>query len=337
MQDYEIYNFGTVTLANRAELPEARIAFKTHGTLNDQRDNAILFPTWFGGNHRDNEWIIGPGRALDSDRFFIIVTNNFCNGISSSPSNTLELEPGSFPSVSVLDQVLLQRQMLLDRFDIDWLRMVIGRSMGAQIAYQWASYFPEAVGALVAIVGSAKTSSFNKVFLESVKLAITSNPGWNGGSYHGRLTRLPEQLRTVFDAWALSPGFYRKALYKTLGYADLQTFLRRKPPELGDANDLLAQIEIWREADISANARFGGNIQAALRAIAAPAAIIPSATDMYFTVEESTDEAVAMPRATLHVIPSLWGHRAGAPGTDPADIAFIELVIRQLLPATRRS
>jgi homoserine O-acetyltransferase len=86
---FEIAEMGNVVLQSGATLRGARLAYKTHGTLNAARDNAIVYPTWYGGQHTDNEWLIGAGMALDPARYFIIVPDMLGNGLSSSPSNTL--------------------------------------------------------------------------------------------------------------------------------------------------------------------------------------------------------------------------------------------------------
>lgn len=88
MRDYEIYELGDVLLQSGDTLPHAVLAYKTYGTLNAEKNNVILYPTWFAGQHTDNEWLIGPGKALDPEKYFIIIPNMLGNGLSSSPSNT---------------------------------------------------------------------------------------------------------------------------------------------------------------------------------------------------------------------------------------------------------
>jgi homoserine O-acetyltransferase len=98
-----------------------------------------------------------------------------------------------------------------------------------------------------------------------------------------------------------------------------------------DANNMLAQVATWQGADISLNDRFNGNLDAALANIQARCIIMPSRTDLYFPPEDSALEVMGMPNATLRVIESVWGHRAGGPGSDPADIACVEQAIFELL------
>jgi homoserine O-acetyltransferase len=98
-----------------------------------------------------------------------------------------------------------------------------------------------------------------------------------------------------------------------------------------DANNLLAQIATWQQADISDNARFHGNLAAALDAIRARTIVMPSRTDLYFVPEDSAREVALMPNAELRVIESVWGHRAATHGTDPTDMEFLGRAIRDVL------
>ena len=88
---------------------------------------------------------------------------------------------------------------------------------------------------------------------------------------------------------------------------------------------------MWQRADISANELYGGDLDKALGAITADALVMPSATDLYFTVEDNRREAARMPRAELRPIPSIWGHLAGNPVFNPEDAGFIDAAVHQLL------
>jgi len=98
-----------------------------------------------------------------------------------------------------------------------------------------------------------------------------------------------------------------------------------------DANDLLAMLWPWQHADISANELYGGDLAKALGAITADAIVMPSETDLYFTVEDNRREVARMPRAELRPIPSVWGHRAGNPVMNPEGARFIDDSVRELL------
>ena len=222
--DCEVYDLGDVALQHGV-LPLARIAFKTHGTLNAAKDNVVLFPTWYSGQHPDVEWIIGEDFSLDPRRYFIVVVNIFGNGMSSSPSNQPPpYDRMRFPRVTILDNVKMQRRLLQEQFGIDRLRLVVGRSMGAQLAFQWGSYYPDLVENMLALAGSARTSPHNYVFLQSVKMALTSDPAWRNGEYDVPPVEGLNRMRLIFDSWGLSQTFYRQGLHLKLGFKSTDEF-----------------------------------------------------------------------------------------------------------------
>lgn len=329
----EIYDLGPVTFEGGVTLPSAKIAYTTHGSLNAEKSNAILFPTWFGGQHPSNSWIIGPEWALDPSKYFIVVVNIFGNGQSSSPSNTpAPFDGPRFPYVSALDNVKMQRRLLSEKFGVDKLALVIGRSMGAQIAFHWGAYYPEFVERMLPFVGSAKTAIHNWIFLENVKTAITSDPEWLDGEYKTPLTLAFRRMRLVFDSWGVGQGFYRQKLHLAQGFTTTRDYLDRPTGSaVTDGNDVLAQVATWQGADLSNNEKYGGDVVKALAAITAKSIVMPSKTDLYFPPEDSEIEVSHMPSAELRVIPSLWGHRAGSVGTDPVDVAFVNAAVRDIL------
>ncbi len=333
---FERYELGEIDLQYGGHLPAAQITYKTHGTLNRQKDNVIVFPTWCTGQHKDVEWIIGPGKALDPGRYFIVVIDMFGNGMSSSPSNTSPpFDRSRFPRVSILDNVRMERRLLEEKFGIERLKLVIGRSMGAQLAFQWGSYFPDEVERILPMCGSARTAQHNYVFLATLKMALTSDPEWRNGDYASNPVVSRQRMRLTVDAWGLSQTFYRRRLHLNDRFATTQEYLDRDMPlSFGDVNDILTQIATWEVADISDNDRFNKDLGAALRAIKAKAFVMPSKTDLYFPPEDSEIEVASMPNAELRVIPSVWGHRGASPGSDPADIEFFDKAIAELLATT---
>lgn len=331
---HEVFDVDRLELEGGATLVGARLAYKTYGTLNAQRDNVILYPTWFPAHHQDNEWLIGAGKALDPDRYFIVVPNTLGNGLSSSPSNTPQpYDRARFPHVTVRDNVALQHRMLVERFGIDTLALVTGWSMAGQQAYQWAVSYPDMVQRIAPFCSSARTSPHNIVFLEGPQAALRADAAWAGGWYTDPPTAGLRAFGRVFAGWALSQAFYREHLYRGMGYTSLEdflvrfwegNFLRR------DANNLLALAWTWQHADISTTPGLEGDLPTALRSISAKALVMPGSTDLYFTPEDSHHEVDHLRDAVCRPIPSIWGHQAGR-GLAPQDAAFIDGQLRELL------
>jgi len=333
---YEVWSPGHSTLQSGQTLSDARLAYVTHGTLNAARDNAIVFPTCYAGRHGDNAWLIGPGKALDTERYFVVVPDMLGNGISSSPSNTpAPHDRMRFPHVTILDNVTLQQRLLREHLGVRAVQLVVGFSMGAQQAYQWAVSFPDDVARIVAICGTATCSPHNWVFLEGVTAALRADAAWQGGDYDDPPVTGLKALGRVWAGWGLSQAFYRAHTYEQLGYATLEDFLADEWDKGfldWDANDLLAMAWTWQHAAVGATPGFEGDTARALGSIRARTLPMPCQTDLYFPPEDSALEAAQIPGAELRVIPSIFGHRAGG-GSVPADNAFIEAAVREWLAA----
>ena len=335
MADYNIFEAGDVVLQSGLTYRNARLAYKTHGTLNAAKSNAIVYPTSFGAQHTDLEWQIGEGKPLDPSKYFIVIMNKFGNGLSSSPSNTAPpFDRGRYPHFTMTDNVRVQQRLMQQVFGIERVCLVYGFSMGAQQAFHWGALFPDRVERIAPICGSAKTSPHNFVFLEGVKAALAADPAWQDGWFATQPVRGFQAFGRVYAGWGLSQAFYREEVWRRLGFSSLEDFLvgsweagfRRR-----DANDLLAMLWMWQHADISANELYGGDLGKALAAIKAKAIVMPCETDLYFTVEDNRREVARMPNAELRPIPSIWGHRAGNPMFNPEDAKFINDAVQELL------
>ncbi len=332
MTGHRVFELGDLALRGGGTLPDARLVYKTYGKLNDDKSNAILYPTSYSAQHGDIDWLIGADRVLDPSRYFIVIPNMFTNGLSSSPSNAGA--PGGFPDITVADNVHAQRRLLTEALGIDRLALVYGWSMGGQQAYHWGALYPDAVARICVVCGSARTAPHNKVFLEGVKAALTADAAYRDGWFHEPPLRGLKAMGRVYAGWALSQAFYRAELWRELGFGTLEDFLvesweaqflRR------DANDLLAQIWTWYHGDIGDNELYRGDLAAALGAIRAQALIVPGETDLYFRVADNEWEMQHLPNAELRPIPSIWGHRAGNPRNTPQDAAFLRTAVARLL------
>lgn len=335
MSDARMFDLGPTTLQCGLTLPKAHIAYQTYGTLAADKSNAILYPTSYGAHHTDIDWLIGRGRVLDPERWFIVIPNQFGNGLSSSPSNLAEpYGRGRNPLFTHWDNVHAQQRLLSEVFGIEKLALIYGWSMGGQQALHWGALFPDRMRAICAVCTSARTSPHNKVFLEGIRAVLTSAASYRDGRFVERPVEALRAFARVYAGWAMSQSFYRRQLWQAAGFASLEdylvrawegNFLRRQ------GEDLLSMIETWYRSDISANARFGGDLGKALGAITARSIIMPSDTDLYFTVADSDMETKQMPNAELRVIRSDWGHRAGNPVQWPEDEAVLRKAVDALL------
>ena len=324
-------------------LPRAVVVYGTYGKLNPDRSNAILLPSHYMADHHGYDWLIGKGGALDTTRVFLVMTELFGNGKSSSPSNTPEPFHGPrFPAATIRDNVEAVRRLLQDGLGISHLRAVIGFSMGAEQAFQWAVSHPDFADRIVATSGTARCWPHGMVRLDAEIGAIAGDPLFKGGDYTEQPKAGVQQFALIWAGWLFSQEWWRRELWHQMSTPEttFDQFVANLTQNFipnADANDLILQARMWRRHDVGSTPGYGGSLAKALGAIKVPFLYLPSATDLYFPVTDARYEAGLMKTATLMPIPSLWGHPAGA-GLDPKDRQFLNDRIRTFLagPRTKR-
>ena len=335
--EYVLDNFKT---ESGTVLPKARVVYGTYGRLNAAHDNAILLPSHYMAKFRGYEWLIvdpkHPDHALDPAKYFLVATELFGNGSSSSPSNTPEPFHGPrFPLMTIRDNVEAVHRLLTNDLHVTHLRAVIGFSMGAEQAFQWAVSYPDFADRIVATSGTAKCYGHGVVRLEGQIAAITADETFHNGDYTTEPAKGLSAFGMVWAGWLYSQEWWRRELWRTdekpgTTLEQVIDHFRNGFIPGGDANDIILQARTWEHHDVGATAGFGGDVEKALRSIKVPILYMPSATDLYFPLEDARYEAAFIPHAVLLPIPSLWGHPAGA-GASPADEAFLNQNIARFL------
>lgn len=333
IHEFVIANFRT---ESGVTLPQARVVYGTYGHLNAARDNVVLLPSHYMADCHGYEWLIGPDRALDTSKLFLVATELFGNGHSSSPSNTPEPFHGPrFPVTTIRDNVEAVHRLLTEELKVKHLRAIVGFSMGAQQAFQWGVSYPAFADKIVATAGTAKTYPHGVVRLEGQIAALTADAAFQNGDYTAPPTKGLEAFATVWTAWLFSQEWWRKELWRassppgTTFEQTLHEFRTNFIPG-ADANNLILQCRTWEKHDVGATPGFNGDVEKALRSIKAPFLYMPSETDLYFPIGDARYEAAMMSTVTLTPIPSLWGHTAGA-GPNPEDLKFLNEKIGKFL------
>jgi homoserine O-acetyltransferase len=331
----QIYELGTFRLESGDTLPHAKLVYATFGHLNVRHDNAILLPSHYMADYRGYGWLIGPPLALDTTKYFLIATEMFGNGHSSSPSNTPEPFHGPrFPVTTIRDNVAAVHMLLTQQLGITHLKAVVGFSMGAEQAFQWAVSYPTFMDRIVATSGTAKCYGHGIVRLEGQIAALEADGAFNGGDYSQEPVRGLRAFGAVWAGWLFSQEWWRREMWR-LGPSpakseaeELETII--KGFEGADANDYILQARTWERHDVGTTPGFDGSVERALRSIVVPVLYMPSATDLYFPLSDAEYERQFIRRVDFAPIPSLWGHPAGA-GADSADAAFLNAHIRAFL------
>lgn len=246
----------TFALRDGSSLPAIRIAYETWGTLNAERSNAVLIFHALSGSHHacglnpnipevgdlwqpelhQGWWeeMIGPGKAIDTDRFFVICPNYLggCYGSTGPASiNPATRKPwgSEFPSISAADQVNAV-SMLIDSFGIETLHAVVGPSVGGLIALTFATRLPERVRNVVSIAAGFKTTVLNRLILFEQILAIENDPNFNGGDFYDE-----------------SPPLYGLALARMIShktFVHLDSIEKRARQDVIQADDVLAWYRV---------------------------------------------------------------------------------------------
>ncbi|MGE3290719.1 MAG: alpha/beta fold hydrolase [Geminicoccaceae bacterium] len=331
---HEVFELGDFALESGITLPDARLAYKTHGTLNAARDNVVLFPHMWSGTPKAMEIYIGEDRPLNPKKYFIILPGQFANGFSSSPSNTPPpFDRGAFPHVTIGDDVRAQHRLVTERFGIERLELVLGWSMGAEQTYEWAVRFPDMVKRALPFAGTAKTTPHDYIFVRSHEDALKSDPAWQGGFYQHQ-SDVHVGLRRHAQIWSvmgLCQDFYNKEAWREVGFTSLEDFLHRFWEAYFlpmDPNNLIWMGWKWRHGDVSLHT--GGDLAAALARIKAKTYVVPFSRDMFFPPADCEAEQKLIPNSKFRVVDSLWAHFAMFCMT-ASDREQIDACIRDLL------
>ncbi len=283
-------------LESGASLGPLTIAYTTHGTLNADASNAILVCHALTGDQylldrhpvtsKPGWWelAVGPGRAIDTDRYFVICANVLGGCMGTTGPKEIDPATGkpygmSFPVITIADMVRAQK-LLVDHLGIAKLFCVIGGSMGAMQVLQWAVDYPDCVYGAMPIAGAARHSAQNIAFHEVGRQAIMADPDWHGGDYllhdvrpTGGLSvaRMAAHI-TYLSETALHRKFGRNLQdRRALGFgfdADFQveSYLRHQGFTFVDRFDANSYLYITRAMDyFDLPARYGGNLQDCFR------------------------------------------------------------------------
>lgn len=322
---------GDMTLQCGAVLRDVLMRVLQRGVPNAPKDNIVLLPGYYGGAMAGNLPLACADSPLSDPHWCVLIPGMLGAGQSTSPSNAHESQRGArFPVISLVDQVNAQQRLLEVLFDQVQLALVAGWSLGGMQSLQWACLFPQQVKRVAAWCSGVRCYPHNLLFLLGLKAALFADPHSRNG---GKPVEGLRAFARVYASRAYSGRFVREQLYRQLGFESLDQLLRwwEQDHLAMDHHDLLCVLEMWVNADISANDLYHGDMDAALAAIRMPALIMPCDSDQYFLAEEALADAARMPDAQVVVLQSDWGHCAGGPGREAAAMAQLWAALSALL------
>jgi homoserine O-acetyltransferase len=301
------------------------LAFETYGTLNAARSNAVLVCHALNASHHVAGWyadapdnlgwwnnMIGPGKPLDTNRFFVIGVNNLGGCFGSTGPSSINPATGKpwgadFPVVTVEDWVNAQA-LLADRLGITRFAAVMGGSLGAMQAMSWTIQYPERVGHALVIAGAPNLSAQNIAFNEVARQAIITDPDFHGGHYYEHNTRPARGLRvarmvghiTYLSDDEMANKFGRLLRNGKLNYSfdvefEIESYLRHQGNKFSEYFDANTYLRITKVLDyFDPAAAHGGNLSRALEPATAAFLVISFTTDWRFSPERSREIVKAL-------------------------------------------
>lgn len=313
-----------LTLKSGEILPQFDLVYETYGALNAAKSNAVIVCHALSGTHhvagkyaetdKNAGWwdnLVGPGKPLDTNKFFVIGLNNLggCHG-SSGPSsiNKKTKKPfgASFPIVTVEDWVNSQAR-LLDYLGIESLAAVIGGSLGGMQALQWSLSYPDRVKHALVIASAPNLTAQNIAFNEVARQAIMTDPEFYAGDYYSHKTVPHRGLRiarmlghiTYLSDDAMGAKFGRK-LKDTIKYGfdvefEMESYLRYQGDKFAGEFDANTYLRMTRALDYYDPAlAFGGDLSAALKQAKAEFLVVSFTSDWRFSPARSREIVKAL-------------------------------------------
>jgi len=245
-QEQQFANLGDYKLQNGGVIRNCRIGYRTFGTLNSDKSNVIVVPTWAGGTTDQLKSNFGPGRLIDSTTYYVVAVDALSNGVSSSPSNS-RLQPRMrFPEFSLRDTVATQHELLTRVLNIHHVKAVVGISMGGMQTFQWLVSYPDFMDKAIPIVGSPRLAPYDLMLWQAQISALMRDRDWKGGNYTANPARA---LDFAFGELLLTtPADYNRRKTREQVFADLEK--AGKDAHRFDANDKIRQAQAMMQLDI---------------------------------------------------------------------------------------
>ena len=312
-QQQQFANLGDIKLQSGETLRDCRIGYRTYGTLNADKSNAILSTTWGYGTSEELQDFIVKEKFADPALYFVIAVDALSNGISSSPSNSRVQPRMKFPRITIRDMVETQHELLTRVLGIHHLKAVMGFSMGGMQTFQWIVTYPGFMDKAIPIAGSPRNAPYDLVHWQMSIDSIMMDPAWKGGNYDKNPARTAE-AQFLVDLLGSTPEEFNQ---RTTRERVLQEIAKAGTTSQSvDANDEIRQAQAMMALDVSLP--FDGSMQRAAAEVKAQVFVIASKFDHMVTPGPAIDFAHLL-NAKLLVLDDICGH--GAPWCETKTIA----------------
>jgi homoserine O-acetyltransferase len=297
---------GDLKLESGATIRDCALGYRTLGTLNPQRSNAVVFLPWHTGKSAEALGLLGPKGLFDPGKYYVVVVDAIGNGVSCSPSNSKSQRGPAFPAFTIRDMVASTHRLLTEKLALKHVHAMIGYSMGGSQTFQWMVSHPNYMNVAIPIAATPRQTSYDLLLWRTEEHAITMDPDYAAGNY----TRNPvlSLYQQIFSLHSGTPG-YRVAKTRPEGFEKFFKGTAQPDPDAPDANDMLWQIRAFLPQDIGAAAGSDGSLAAAAAKVRARVHIIVARNDQMVNPGPALEFA-ALAHATTTVIDGDCGHSA---------------------------
>jgi homoserine O-acetyltransferase/O-succinyltransferase len=331
-QDAKLFVIPKFAFENGASLENMRVAYDTYGELNASRDNAVLVLHGASQGRNGYKLFIGPGKAFDTNKFFVITVDAIGGGASSKPADGLG---AAFPVYTIRDMVRAQHALLTQGLGLSTLLAAGGPSMGSMQALEWGINYPDVPRGLIAIVPSARSDRHLQAIFDAVTNTIKLDPKWNGGNYNENPVDGIVTAGMIYFPWLYSDE-HLNTLVGAEQYQKAQRAFGTSWAKTWDARSLMYRYQATSNHDVGQP--FGGDWLRALGKIKAKTLIMPGMTDRTLPTYMARDIYRGVKDSVYVEIPSFLGHLACCPGTEEAaEYTFISNQLRSFLAGLARS
>jgi len=244
--EQQFADLGVCRLESGTAIENCRIGYRTFGSLNAARSNAILFPSWYNGTSQDLRQFFGPDRMVDTTRYFGVAIDALGDGVSSSPSNSAMQKGTRFPAITIRDMVNAEYRLATEILKVKHVYAVMGISMGGMQTFEWSVDYPDFMDRAVPIVGTPQQTSYDLLNWDALGQAIEADPAYNHGDYE---TEPPLKLANELSTMTLpTPSFWAREISR----ADYPHWLEQMQHNTTlDANNRLRQLRAMMSLDVT--------------------------------------------------------------------------------------
>jgi homoserine O-acetyltransferase len=314
----QIASLGSYRFESGETIDDLKVSYVTQGRLSPARDNTILALHGCGLDHHSVGWLIGPGKALDMDKYFVVAPDLLGNAVLRADMTTGPTNSGlkmHFPRITARDWANVDYRVVKEYLGIDQVVTAFGLSCGGIRALQLAVSHPDFARSIVVGQASPRTNPQTRLFLHHVGDVMALDPGWHGGMYEVNPAAGVAIADTEFSYWLYSPAWYEKNLTMPEKLRDFEAVWLRGAPI--DARDNYYTLNCWADFNLGDTPGFNGDTSAALGAIKAKTLLIATKEDQLIRREEMLFAKNAIRNSTFVEISSVFGHMTGMGGLNP--------------------